>query len=104
MCPFDYSFTPSRGPSRSDAAQQGREVVSIVEAKGYVAPSGTPVDLTEALGKALASVRDYPPGARVDASAPRFDRTRVSVVNGTSLAAARAMASRGAVPLVLNFA
>lgn len=104
---FDFAFTPSRGPARSDAAAQGREAVAIVRAGGYTAPSGRRVDVSARVARAVAGTRDYPPEAPIGAperpSVPRA--TRTSVVNGTTLAAARALAEAAAdEPLVLNFA
>lgn len=110
MTSFDYTFLPSRGPSRSEAARQGREAVSIVEAGFYVAPSGRRVDLGPEIVRAVSSSRDYPPELVLEAAASGPLRsagaasTTFRVVNGTSLSVARAMASRGVRPLVLNFA
>lgn len=105
---FDFVTTPSRGPSRADAKRQGEEAVSITRAGGYVAPSGRRVDLSRDVAGAIAASRDYLPEATVaarppDANVPRSG-TSVRVANTTSLAVARAMASQGAAPLVLNFA
>lgn len=100
---FDFSFTPSRGPSRADCARQGREAVAIVAAGGYVAPSGRRVAVSVA--RAVAGTRDYRPEEQVPSPSPRAGTaTRIRVVNGTSLASARALAAGGHVPLVLNFA
>lgn len=102
---FDYAFTPSRGPSRADAKRQGLEAVAITNAGTYVAPSGRRIDLAERVARAVQASRDYLPDAAVEAACSRGGRrTRVSVVNGTSLASARAIAARGVPPLVLNFA
>ncbi len=91
---------------RVEAERQGLEAVAIAEAGGYVGPSGHRVELRDAVAKAVASSHDYlpehvvapPPAGLVGA------RARIAVVNGTSLASARALAARGNVPLVLNFA
>ncbi len=110
MTSFDYTFLPSRGPSRSEAARQGREAVAIVEAGGYVAPSGRRVDLGPAIAHAVSSSRDYPPElvlGSADAASTRdagAGATLFRVANGTSLSVARSMAARGVRPLVLNFA
>jgi uncharacterized protein (TIGR02452 family) len=105
---FDYAFTPARGPSRADAARQGREVVAIATDGGYTAPSGRRVDIRDAVARAIASSRDHAPDAVVAEpgllATATGRRTLVTVVNGTSLASARALASRGKTPLVLNFA
>ena len=97
-------LTPSRGPSRADAKRQGSEAVAIVAAGSYVAPSGRRVEIAPRIARAVAQSRDYLPDATVAAPSPTAARTRISVVNGTSLACARTIASRGVVPLVLNFA
>lgn len=104
---FDFAFTPSRGPARTEAARQGREAVAIASDGSYVTPSGRSIDVREPIAGAVAASRDYEPDAIVAPPAahdrPRA-RTRIEVVNGTSLASARAIAARGATPLVLNFA
>jgi uncharacterized protein (TIGR02452 family) len=102
---FDFSFTPSRGPGRAEAARQGREAVAIAREGAYSAPSGRRIDLRGSVARAVAASHDYLPDAVV--LAPETEaraRARITVVNGTSLASARAMAARGATPLVLNFA
>ena len=102
---FDFDFTPSRGPARSECARQGLEAVAVTNAGGYVAPSGRSVALRAAVDHAVSGTRDYREESPVAApSAARRTATRVRVVNGTSLASARELAARGPVPLVLNFA
>lgn len=103
---FDYSFTPSRGPSRTDAARQGPEAVAITNAGEYVAPSRHRVEIAADVARAVAGTVDFRPEVEI-AVAPVSSpaRTRVSVVNGTSFASARELATRtGRAPLVLNFA
>lgn len=105
---FDFTFTPSRGPSRADCARYGREAVEISARGSYLAPSGRRVDIAAEVARAVAGTKDYRPDATVPMPArselPRS--TRVRIVNGTSLASARALATRspGSTPLVLNFA
>jgi uncharacterized protein (TIGR02452 family) len=106
MAPFDFSFTPSRGPSRSEAASQGQEAVAILRSGSYATPQG-PVDVSGRVARAIAQVRDYPPSEVVALPAtPAVPRaTVIHVVNGTSLASARALAAaQGDEPMVLNFA
>jgi hypothetical protein len=93
---FDFGFTPSRGPARAEAMRQGLEAVTISNAGFYVAPSGRRVDIATGVGNAVASTRDWLPDTIVAAPAAggRGARTRIAVVNGTSLATARAMATR----------
>lgn len=104
---FDFSYTPSRGPSRNECARLGREAVEIAARGWYESPAGRRVDIADAVAKAIAGTRDYRPEATVEVPAGirRNASTRFSVVNGTSLASARGIAMRtGAVPCVLNFA
>jgi uncharacterized protein (TIGR02452 family) len=101
---FDQ-FTPSRGPSRSEATRQGHEAVAIIADGGYAAPSGRRIDLARGIASAVSRSRDYLPDDAVEwQRTPATNQTRVSVVNGTSLASAREIAARGKTPLVLNFA
>lgn len=94
-----------RGPSRAVAAQQGREAADIAARGTYVARSGRSVDISADVARAVAATRDVrpedvviPPSGKATAS------PRIRVVDGTSLASARAFAQEGVVPLVLNFA
>lgn len=103
---FDYAFTPSRGPDRSQAARWAHETVAAIERGSYVAPCGRAIDLAAGVARMLEGTRDLPPDAPVAPPTCGPRTTRVSVLNGTSLAAARAMAKAGGddEPLVLNFA
>ncbi len=101
---FDFHFTPSRGPSRAECARQAREVVEIVERGRYEAPSGKTVSIADAVGRAVAATVEHRPDERIGAARAGGRTTRISVVNGTSLASARAFAARGLEPFVLNFA
>jgi uncharacterized protein (TIGR02452 family) len=101
---FDFAYTPSRGPDRSKARQQGEEAVRITERGAYVAPSGRTVSIAEAVRDAVASTRDYRPREAVPMPSAGTRSTQLRVVNGTSLDVARGMAARGHVPFVLNFA
>lgn len=100
----DYAYSPSRGPSRSECVRQGREAVAILEDGGYEAPSGRRVDVRASVDRAVSATHDYRPEEAIGAPAVRCAKTRIRVVNGTSLASAREMAARGPAPLVLNFA
>src|SRR5688500_14638286 len=103
---FDYEFTPSRGPDRGECARQGREAVAIANEGSYLAPSGRRVDIREGVRLAVERTVDHreeddiPMPAKVAGA----KRPKVSVVNGTTLSSARALAARGVVPMVLNFA
>lgn len=103
---LDYEFTPSRGPDRSECARLGKEAVATSQEGSYLTPSGRRVDIREAVLSAVERTVDH----REDDAVPMpvrvsgAKRPKVSVVNGTSLASARALAARGVVPMVLNFA
>ena len=106
---FDFAYTPSRGPDRSKARQQGEEAVRVTERGAYVAPSGRTVSITDHVRAAVSGTRDYRPEETVPLprTTPRY--TRMTVVNGTSLDVARRLAARSSPddriePLVLNFA
>src|SRR6185295_12338224 len=106
---FDFAYTPSRGPNRTKARQQGEEAVRITERGTYTAPSGRTVSIADQVRAAIAGTRDYRPEETValPRTTPRY--TPITVVNGTSLEVARQMAARSTaneriVPHVLNFA
>ncbi|MBX3232129.1 MAG: TIGR02452 family protein [Labilithrix sp.] len=101
---FDFTYTPSRGPDRSQARRQGEEAVTITERGSYVAPSGREVSVAAGVERAVQGTVDVRPEESVALPSPGARPTRTSVVNGTSLASARALALRGAHPYVLNFA
>ncbi|MFO0741603.1 MAG: TIGR02452 family protein [Labilithrix sp.] len=101
---FDFAYTPSRGPDRSKARRQGEEAVVITEHGSYVAPSGRTVTIADAVRAAVSGTRDYRPEETVRLPSPGARATTMRVVNGTSLEAAREIASRGHEPFVLNFA
>jgi uncharacterized protein (TIGR02452 family) len=102
---FDFAFTPSRGPARNECTRQGEEAVRILRDGGYEAPSGAKVDVAAAVRSATVRTVDHPPHEAIALPEPRpGSPTRITVVNGTSLASARAFAARGKTALVLNFA
>lgn len=104
MSNFDFTFTPSRGPSRAECQRQATETVAILRRGSYVAPSGRTVDITAAVRDSVARTIEHKPEESFPTPAAGLRSTRIGVVNGTSLASARDMSARGAVPLVLNFA
>ena len=106
MTSFDFTFTPSRGPSRTECARQGREILELLERGSYTSASGKTVDIRDAVRDAVDGTVEYRPDDTISSNAPvaAGTRTRISVVNGTSLASARTMALAGASPFVLNFA
>lgn len=101
---FDFAFTPSRGPDRGACKREAAEAVEIASRGAYVAPSGRTVSIRDAVARAVLATREIAPAAPLPAPSPRGGGTHTRVVNGTSLASAREMASRGRRPLVLNFA
>jgi uncharacterized protein (TIGR02452 family) len=103
---FDYAYTPSRGPDRSECARRGREAVAISVEGSYVAPSGRRVLIADAVRRAVEGAVDHraEDSIRMPASTSSASGPKVSVVNGSSLGVARAFAARGIVPMVLNFA
>ncbi len=94
--------------SRRDAALQGRDAVAIASRGAYTSPSGRTISVAADLARAVAATRDVRPEVPLEAprstSMARRSPVVVTVVDGTSLASARALAARGVVPLVLNFA
>lgn len=106
MSTFDFAFTPSRGPDRSTGVRQAEEAVRISERGAYTAPSGARVVIDVDVAAAVRATVDHRPDAVIPLPAPASHGTRTvtRVVNGTSLASARALALRGHAPFVLNFA
>lgn len=106
MSPFDFTFTPPRGPGRDECARQAWEAVSIIGRGSYVTPSGRTVEVADAIRASVARTIEHRPEGGVGArgAGARGVRTRISIVNGTSLASARRIAASGVVPMVLNFA
>ena len=98
MPPFDPRIP------RDLAAQLGHEAVSIIEAGGYVAPSGTGVDLRAAIASARDRTVEYPPDAAVPAPAPGPHATRIEVTRESTLAAFRRLFDDGHAAAALNFA
>jgi uncharacterized protein (TIGR02452 family) len=79
------------------------QALAIIREGAYIAPSGRRVDIRGAIDRAVADTRELRPSDELrELVTP--GSTQVSVVNGTSLASARAIAQGGHVPLVLNFA
>jgi uncharacterized protein (TIGR02452 family) len=78
----------------------GQQTHAIVKAGEYRSPSGRVVSIAEAVASAVARAVDVPPETDVLRGARRPRATRFSVVNETTLAAARRLRS----PLALNFA
>ena len=90
--------------NRSRAAELGQEVVRILEAGGYAAPSGHRVDLADAVRRAVAGTESYPPDRPLLPITPGDRPTTVEVTNESTLDAARRLVTAGERPVALNFA
>lgn len=107
--PFDLEFTPSRGPSRNEAARLAREAVAITERGEYTSIGGRRVRIDELVRRAVTSTVEHHPDAELRTREAR-ERERqgspmhTTVFNGTSLEAGRELARQGKRPLILNFA
>jgi uncharacterized protein (TIGR02452 family) len=86
--------------SRTRAAQQGAEAVSIARDGRYTAPSGRIVELREALDAAIAGTLGIPPEQSITLPNAAHRPTRIEVHNASTLAAARRLHN----PAALNFA
>ena len=106
MSNFDFGFTPSRGPDRGECVRHAKEAVAISREGSYVAPSGRRVDVRDLVERAMAGTVDHREEEVIalPAAVANGKRPKTRVVNGTSLSSARALATRGVVPMVLNFA
>jgi uncharacterized protein (TIGR02452 family) len=91
--------------NRRQAAEVAEDTRRILDAGGYRAPSGTWVDIAEAVSRAVAGTRSYPPDQSPPALAATaaFD-TRFAVADETTLVAARRFAEAGRRVAALNFA
>jgi uncharacterized protein (TIGR02452 family) len=90
--------------SRSHRASLAEETLAILETGRYTSPSGRLVDLRQHLRRAKDGTHSYPPDARVPVPAVRDRRTRIEVVNASTLDAARRWADAGHRVAALNFA
>jgi uncharacterized protein (TIGR02452 family) len=90
--------------SREQAAAFGHEAVAITERGAYVGPSGATIDIAEAVGRSVDATISYPPSADVPTPKVGDASTEISVVNRTTLAAAREFVDAGRRPAALNFA
>lgn len=90
---------------RERAAELGRTAVEWSEAGFYINGKGERIDSRDWVERALAQRVSIPPDAQLpEPPAPRFDRTRVRVINTTTLRAAKEFAEQGSRALALNFA
>ncbi len=88
---------------RDLAARRGRETVEILEARGYIAPSGKRVDLAAALDRAVRGTETYPPERGAPAPGTRHGAAAITVENDVVLDVAARLARHGRV-VALNFA
>jgi uncharacterized protein (TIGR02452 family) len=92
--------------NRSDLASLAEETLAILKAGQYTNPSGQVVNLRKQLRQAKDGTCSYPPEARVPVPAFPDRRTRIDVVNASTLDVARELADRdnGHRVAALNFA
>lgn len=90
--------------SRRTAAELGREAVTIVDQGGYRSPAGEWVDLRDQIARAREWTLAYPPDQLLPPTTTGRFATKISVVNDTTLAAARALQAQGRRVVALNFA
>lgn len=90
---------------RDQAAALGRGAVEAIEHGYYVNTAGERVDWAASVANAVAAKRSLPPEAELPTpSPPKFEATRVQVVNETTLMAAERLVKAGERVLALNFA
>src|SRR5690606_30639108 len=88
-------FEVSPAMNRAARAELARETVEILRAGRYVAPSGAPVDLTEAIAAAVDGTVEYGPRSPLPPVQARHAETVVTVANETTLAAAHRLVAAG---------
>jgi uncharacterized protein (TIGR02452 family) len=89
---------------RSDTASVAEETLAILRVGQYTNPSGKVVSLDKFLRRAKDGTCSYPPEARLQVPAFPDRRTRIDVVNATTLEVARGLAEKGYRVAALNFA
>lgn len=90
---------------RARAAALGHSAVEAIEQGVYRNDAGEPVDWSAAIDAAVSAKRSLLPDAMLPAARrPRFDTTRVQVINETTLVAARRLVEAGERVMALNFA
>ncbi len=90
--------------SRELAAEYGQQVVQILRAGQYTAPSGRVVKIAELVERSVRGTTSYPPTSPLPESSSGDHRTGIEVRNETTLAAAERLMASGNRPVVLNFA
>jgi uncharacterized protein (TIGR02452 family) len=89
---------------RSSRAGVAEETLAILRAGHYTAPSGRTVALGRLLREAKDGTLTYPPDASVQVPAFPDRRTRIDVVNASTLEAVRELTDKGHRVAALNFA
>src|SRR4051794_13548449 len=89
---------------RSNMASIAEETLAILKVGRYTSPSGQVVNLGKLLRQAKDGTCSYPPEADVPVPAFPDRRTRIEVVNASTLDAARGLADAGHRVAALNFA
>ena len=90
---------------REQTAALGHSALEAIEQGHYRTAAGEQVDWAAAVAAAVAAKRSLPPDAALPTpSPPRFETTRVQVINETTLMAARRLVDAGERVLALNFA
>lgn len=77
---------------------------AILKRGSYRTPSGQKANLSQHLQMALGGTMEFLAGDAIPPHAPGDDTAEISVVNRTSLAAAKELYDHGLSPVVLNFA
>jgi uncharacterized protein (TIGR02452 family) len=85
-------------------ASVAEETLAILKAGQYTNPSGRVMNLGKLLRQAKDGTCSYPPEDRVPVPAFPDRRTRIEVVNASTLEAARALTDKGHRVAALNFA
>lgn len=90
---------------RKRAEELGSSAVELADIGHYVNPAGERIDWSRLIQSARTAKESIPPGAQLRVpDSPRHTRTRVQVMNTTTLEAARGLDEGGLRPLALNFA
>jgi len=90
---------------RKRAEELGISAVELSDIGHYVNPAGERIDWSRLIQSARTAKESIPPGAQLRVpDSPRHTRTRVQVMNTTTLEAARGLDEGGLRPLALNFA
>lgn len=89
---------------RERAAKLGEETVKILERGEYRTEAGAVVSIREALDHAVQHTLAYPPDAPIPDIQPTHRRSRIEVINETTLSAAKRLVDAGKRVAALNFA